>query len=141
MVYRRWRNGIQTKQGQGGVPAGQPRWGARPAFLTERNPAPPQLTSGGRGTPVSTDPSPAKVQFSANGVGPSGAVLTVLPTMLLLPPLSTFAAGAREVPFWKIFHLAMRALEVPTTFTPVPLLLEMVVLSMLATLPAVGSAV
>ena len=75
-----------------------------------------------------------------NGV-PAGAVFVAFPTMLLLPPLSTFAAGASDTLFWKILHLAMRALEEPTTFTPVPALLAMVVLSMLATLPELGSAV
>jgi len=88
------------------------------------NPAPTQLARGGRGAPVSTDWGSAKVQFSANGLGPPGAVLTVLPTMLLLPPLSTPAAGAREGPFSKILHLAMHAPAVPTTFSPVPLLLD-----------------
>ena len=67
--------------------------------------------------------------------------MVVLPTMLLLPPLSTFAAGASEVPFWMILHRAMRALDEPTTLTPVPLLFEIVVVSMFATLPDVGSAV
>jgi len=61
--------------------------------------------------------------------------------MLLLPPLSTLAAGASEVPFWKILHLAMRALEPPTTLMAVPLLFENVVVSMFAMLPEVGSAV
>ena len=55
--------------------------------------------------------------------------MVVLPTMLLLPPLSTFAAGASEVPFWMILHRAMRALDEPTTLTPVPLLFEIVVVS------------
>ena len=63
----------------------------------------------------------------------------MFPAMLLLPPLSTRFAGANDTLFWKILHLAIRALEAFRTFTPVPALFEMLVLVMFILLPAVGS--